>query len=264
MSRRVLIAVASGALAWPSLAAAGPPPYGIVGSNAPARTPLTVLGYQLYAGNCSMCHGSNGEGILHPPRGQGSGGITGQGPRLEGVGAIAPDFYLRTGRMPFGQPGEEPLRSRVLFDDHQIRAMVAYIASLAPGPAIPTPHPERGNLSTGLHLFTQHCAGCHQVTAVGGYLKDAVAVPLFDATPTQVAEAVRVGPFVMPRFSKQQISDKQLDSIVRYVEYVKDPQDEGGWSIGRIGPFSEGLVTWLIAGVAIVAACVAIGRRLKA
>jgi ubiquinol-cytochrome c reductase cytochrome c subunit len=88
--------------------------------------------------------------------------------------------------------------------------------------------------------------------------------PLEDATARQIAEAVRIGPYVMPRFSKSDISDAQLDSIVRYVEYAKHPDDRGGWGIGNIGPVSEGMVTWLIGALVLLATCMALGQRLRA
>jgi ubiquinol-cytochrome c reductase cytochrome c subunit len=90
-----------------------------------------------------------------------------------------------------------------------------------------------------------------------------VAPALDRATDVQIAEAVRIGPYVMPRFSKQAISDRDLDSIVAYVDYAKSPDDRGGWALGDIGPVPEGLVTWFIAAVATVAFCVAIGTRLR-
>ena len=62
---------------------------------------------------------------------------------------------------------------------------------------------------------------------------------------------------------KKQISDANLDSIIRYIDYAKHPRDAGGWAIGHIGPVPEGLVAWFIAALAIVAACVAIGERNK-
>ena len=97
-----------------------------------------------------------------------------------------------------------------------------------------------GRSRQGLALFSQHCAGCHQIAAEGGYLTGAVAPPLTDATATQVAEAVRIGPYLMPRFSSRAISDRQLDSIVAYVEQAQHPADPGGWSIGRVGPVPGG------------------------
>ena len=252
------------ALALPALAAASvPPPYGIVYANAPAGTPLRELGEQLYAGNCSTCHGPNGEGFVDAVPGRGSGGILGKAPSLRGVGELSADFYLRTGRMPLGHVGEQPNRGRVYFNERQLRALVHYVGSLAPGPPIPHPHPERGSVGEGLRLFTQHCAGCHQVAAQGGYLPGAVAPSLDEATPTQIAEAVRIGPYVMPRFDSASLSDADLDSIVAYVQYARHPKNAGGWSLGRVGPIAEGLVTWWIGAALLVAMCVLIGTRLK-
>ena len=129
---------------------------------------------------------------------------------------------------------------------------------------MPKPHPERGSIPVGLRLFTEHCAGCHQVVAEGGYVTGARVPPLKEATPVQIVEAVRLGPYLMPRFPKTQISDRQLDSIVAYVEWAKHPDDRGGWGIGHIGPVPEGLVAWLLAGSALVAVCVLIGKRNEA
>jgi ubiquinol-cytochrome c reductase cytochrome c subunit len=165
--------------------------------------------------------------------------------------------------MPLRQVGQQPRRSRVLFDEQEIEDLVAYVASLGHGPPVPTPHPERGSLSEGQRLFTDHCAGCHQVVAEGGYLTGAIAPPLENATATQVAQAIRIGPYVMPRFSPRDLSPQQVDSIVRYVEWSKHPDDRGGWAIGHVGPVPEGLVTWFLAAAVLVASCVVLGKRLR-
>src|SRR5205085_9469135 len=107
------------------------------------------------------------------------------------------------------------------------------------------------------------CAGCHQVVGEGGYVTGARVPPLKQASATQIAEAVRLGPYLMPRFPKTQISDRELDSIVRYVEWAKHPDDRGGWGIGHLGPVPEGMVTWGIAIVALLATCLVIGERLR-
>jgi hypothetical protein len=65
----------------------------------------------------------------------------------------------------------------------------------------------------------------------------------------------------MPKFTRKAISDEQLDSIIRYVEYAKDPSHPGGWGLDFLGPVPEGMVTWLVAAAALVAACVALGNR---
>ena len=64
-------------------------------------------------------------------------------------------------------------------------------------------------------------------------------------------------------FSTKAISDRQLDSIIRYVQYAKHPDDRGGWSLGHVGPIPEGLVTWFLAASALVAVCLVIGKRLR-
>ena len=208
-------------------------------------------GSGLYAENCLRCHGPGGSG-------------TPRGPRLRGVGAISADLYLRTGYMPLRSPGDQPTRRRSPFNPQQIDALVAYVASLGKGDPVPRPHPERGSLPVGLRLFTEHCAGCHQVLGEGGYVTGARVPPLEHATATQIAEAVRVGPYLMPRFPKTQITDRELDSLIAYVEWAKHPDDRGGWAIGHIGPVPEGLVAWLLAGTALVAVCVVIGKRNEA
>jgi ubiquinol-cytochrome c reductase cytochrome c subunit len=211
-------------------------------------------GVQVYGQYCLKCHGPNGAGQSKP-----SPTI---GPSLHDVGALAADFYLRTGYMPLKQNGLQPRRSRLLLSEAQIQALIAYVASLGHGPAIPTPHPERGDLSAGQQLFTERCAGCHQIVARGGYVTHAVPPPLGDATARQIAEAVRIGPYVMPRFSPKQISNAELDSLIEYVQWSKHPDDRGGWSLGRIGPVPEGLVTWFFGAAALIAVCLLIGRRL--
>lgn len=240
----------------------------VIASSATAAAAPVQQGKGLFGQYCVACHGANGEGISKPrPIGFAQnrdvtkqGGV---GPSLQGVGALAADFYLRTGYMPLKRVGEQPRRSRVAFDEQQIRALVAYVASLGPGPAIPTPHPERGSISQGLHLFTDRCSGCHQVVAQGGVVTGALPPALENATDVQIAEAVRIGPYVMPTFSKKSLSDAQLDSIIRYVDFTKHPDNRGGWSLGEIGPVPEGLVTWFIGAAALVLLCMLIGKRLR-
>jgi ubiquinol-cytochrome c reductase cytochrome c subunit len=212
---------------------------------------LFASGKSLYAESCLTCHGVGGRGV------------EGRGPRLTGVGALGADFYLRTGYMPLESPHDQPVRGTSPFTPRQLDSLVAYVASLGEGPPVPSPHPEGGSVSGGLRLFTEHCAGCHQIVGEGGYVTGARVPPLKDATPVQVAEAVRLGPYLMPRFPKTQLNDEELDSIVAYVEESKHPDDRGGWGIGHIGPVPEGLVAWLLAGAALVGVCSLIGRRIE-
>jgi ubiquinol-cytochrome c reductase cytochrome c subunit len=257
---RLILALALVALGAVGLAQAQPQS-GIVRPTQEPSTSSVQLGAQLYAGNCLSCHGISGAGVN--PSLRGAGDITAEGPALKGVGALAADFYLRTGYMPLRSVHDEPERERVLFSEPEIRSLVAYVASLGSGPSIPQPQPRQGSVGEGLNLFTEHCAGCHQVVAQGGFVTGARVPPLQDSNATQIAEAVRVGPYLMPRFSPSAISDSQLNSIVAYVLSTRHPADRGGWGIGNLGPVPEGVVTWLIAAVALVAFCVLLGERLR-
>jgi ubiquinol-cytochrome c reductase cytochrome c subunit len=249
MRRLALIALV---LVFPAAAGAQP------GSGVKAKT-----GKGLYAAYCLSCHGVDGSGVTSTSQPRGVLDLRGLGPPLTDVGALGAHFYLTTGYMPLANPHEEPRHTESPFDKQEIAALVAYVASLGHGPPIPKPHPERGDVSSGLSLFTEHCAGCHQVVAQGGYVTNAVAPPLRQASPVQIAEAVRTGPYLMPRFPVSQITDAQLDSIIAYVQWTKHSDNPGGWSLGRIGPVPEGLVTWLIAAVALVGCCLVIGRRFQ-
>ena len=254
MRRAGLVVLAAGALfgAWTATAARG--------ESAP-RSALAARGAELYAESCQSCHGIDGAGIAAPGAVHGVGDVAGFGPSLRGVGAQAADFYLRTGYMPLRDPSAQPRRSRVQFSPGQIRALTAYVASLAPGPGVPAPHPVQGSLSAGMSLFVENCAGCHQAVATGGYVPDAVAPPLGQSSARDIAEAVRIGPNLMPRFSQARISDAQLDSLIAYVLYARAPDDRGGISLGHVGPVPEGFVAWLMAGVVLVGVCVAVARR---
>jgi ubiquinol-cytochrome c reductase cytochrome c subunit len=65
----------------------------------------------------------------------------------------------------------------------------------------------------------------------------------------------------MPRFSPRVLSQRDLDSVTRYVLWTRAPEDAGGWSLGNIGPIPEGMVAWLLAGVALVAVARLVGER---
>jgi quinol---cytochrome-c reductase cytochrome c subunit len=222
------------------------------GQAAPAPTApgaaLVAKGRALFDSSCASCHGI------------GAGGVRGRGPSLRGVGALAADFYLETGRMPLSASRAEPLRTRPAFPQRQIRALIAYVASFG-GPPIPDVQPGRGSLADGERLFALDCAGCHTIQGQGGIVTGAIVPSLNEATPRQIGEAVRVGPYVMPRFGEGQLSAAQLDSIARYIQGIQHPENRGGWGIGRIGPIPEGMVAWLLGAAALLLLARLIGER---
>jgi ubiquinol-cytochrome c reductase cytochrome c subunit len=182
------------------------------------------------------------------------------GPSLIGVGAQAADFYVSTGRMPLNNPRDPPVRSPPIFSRAQIADLVAYVGAFG-GPPIPVVDPTQGNVAHGFQEFALNCAGCHQIEAAGGIVTGGVAPPLNRATAVQVVEALRTGPFLMPRFTPRQLSTYDANSIARYVLQTQHPADRGGWGIGHIGPIPEGMVAWFIALVALVLVARVIGER---
>ena len=241
-ARRVAMAAAALLLGAFAMAAWAQSPQG--------RRPIVAEGRELFETGCSSCHGFEGEGVK------------GQAPSLVGAGEAAADFYLRTGRMPLAAVGEEPTRAEPRYDEQEIRALDAYVGSLGAGPAVPVVEPAKGSIRKGMEMFTESCAGCHGIGAKGGVVIGAYAPPLGEATPTEIGEAIRVGPYLMPRFSEGQISAADLDSIARYVELTKSPENAGGWGIGNIGPVPEGLLAWLAALAALLLISRLIGERL--
>jgi ubiquinol-cytochrome c reductase cytochrome c subunit len=251
MRQRLLMlgAIVCGGLALAQLAAAQDGPASSTAAGAVTASPqLVARGQQLFTDSCAACHGMNAEGI------------NGRGPSLHGAGALAADFYLQTGRMPLPSPRVQPQRARPAFPQAQIRALVAYVASLG-GPAIPVVHPLRGSLSEGQRLFSLSCAGCHTIQGQGGIVTGATVPSLAAATPRQIAQAIRIGPYVMPRFGEAELSAAQIDSIARYVQSTQHPEDRGGWGIGRIGPIPEGMVAWLLAVGALLLIARLLGER---
>ncbi len=134
---------------------------------------LVDQGRELFLVGCASCHGRNAEGVATKDGGQ-------YGPSLVGVGAAAVDFQVGTGRMPMARPGVQAQRKPPVYDDEETRALAAYVASLGPGPAIPTeeqyspdaiPEGEREEaVVRGGEFFRTNCTACHNFAGSGGAL----------------------------------------------------------------------------------------------
>src|SRR5436305_5367752 len=220
--RRALAAVA-GLAVLAAVSAALLLPAGARGGDAPAADNASVLtGRTLYVESCSSCHGMRARGIR------------GVAPSLVGIGALAADFELSTGRMPMADPSIQPVRSPSPFDARQRAELVAYIASLG-GPPVPAVDTRAASLAEGRQLFADNCAGCHTTIGAGGVVTGATVPSLQRATARQVVEAIRLGPYQMPRFGTGALSDEQAAAIARYVLWTRSPHDAGGWATGHVG-----------------------------
>jgi quinol---cytochrome-c reductase cytochrome c subunit len=219
------------------------------GSPDPPRgSRLVAQGRSLFVAGCSSCHGFQARGVR------------GVAPSLRGVGAQAADFYLTTGRMPLDSPDHEPTRKKAAYPAAQIAALDAYIGSFG-GPAVPRVSTAGRSLSAGQQLFADNCSGCHQAAGRGGIVTGAFVPSLANATATQIVEAARIGPYLMPRFGPGELDDRQLAAIARYIRYLRTPPSRGGWAIGDIGPVPEGMITWLVAIPALLLLTRLIGDR---
>ena len=202
-------------------------------------------GAALYLQNCASCHGPAGQGAQ-------------AGPPLLTAGAAGADFYLRTGRMPLGAPGQVPQRQDPHFDPEEIEALVAYVASLGDGPAIPQVT-TGGEVHRGWELYTANCAACHGASGTGNAVGGGFAAAnLHQAESLDVAEAMIVGPGVMPRFAFDQ---RDQDAIVAYVLFLRNSPSPGGVPLGGFGPVSEGFVAVVIGLSLFVALARWVGHR---
>lgn len=245
---------AGGALAWGSAATAAeeePDPLGYVIDLEELDDPASIAaGEELYNTGCVSCHGVGGVG--------GPGG-----PPIQDAGAASAHFYLTTGRMPAGVKGEEqPARKPPAYAPEEIEDLVAYVASLGDGPPIPLIDPADADLSRGGEQYRLACAACHSASGAGGALSFGRNAPtLTESTPVQVAEAMRIAPGQMPRFGPETYSDEEVDAIVRYVQFLQDFGDPGGFALGRVGPIPEGFVAIVIGLGATLLAAFWIGKR---
>ena len=200
-------------------------------------------GKKLFLSNCASCHGLNSEG-------------TEAGPSLIGVGAASVDFQVGTGRMPGQASGPQLAKKPVQFTDEQIELMAAYVASLAPGPAIPEAKylEATGDVTHGGELFRINCAMCHNAVGASGALTGGKYAPtLTGVSGKHVYEAMITGPQNMPVFNDSNITPTDKQDIISYLAYVDANDSAGGYELGSLGPVAEGLFIWIFGLGGIIA-----------
>ncbi len=204
---------------------------------APAQdTTQTSQGHSLFVQSCATCHGLDAQG-------------TSVAPSLIGAGAAAVDFQMSTGRMPAKELGAENERKPSDFTPAEIYDIASYIASLGGGPAIPDANQVStagANTALGQVLFSTNCAQCHGFAGAGGALTYGKNAPSLNAaTPTQIYEAMLTGPEAMPVFDDGAVTSAEKKDIIGYIIATREEANPGGFSLGRTGTVSEGLLAWL-------------------
>ena len=210
-------------------------------------------GKSLFIEGCSSCHGLGAQG-------------TSDGPSLIGVGAAAVDFQVGSGRMPMAGPAVQATDKTSVYSDDEIAALAAYVASLGPGPAIPTEEQvstDGADMVLGGELFRTNCSQCHSVSAKGGALSEGKWAPtLMKAEPKEIVEAMLTGPQNMPKFGAT-ISEKERKDIIAYIEKLQSQENPGGMDLGRLGPTTEGVFIFIAGMGALIAVAVWIGAKAK-
>ncbi len=208
-------------------------------------------GKKLFLANCASCHGKNAEGTQNAPS-------------LIGVGAASVDFQVSTGRMPGQASGPQLPVKEPQFTEEQTMALAAYVASLAPGPAIPSDAAvaPNGNSARGGELFRTNCAMCHNAAGAGGALTEGKYAPsLMDSSGREIYEAMVTGPQNMPVFSDSNLSPEDKKDIITYLAYVQTNPSVGGLDLANLGPVAEGLFVWIFVFGGIIAITVWLGAK---
>ncbi len=199
--------------------------------NASARSAQIEEGKQIFLKGCSTCHGLNLEGSAIAPA-------------LMGVGAASVDFQVGTGRMPVADMSAQIARKEPVYNEEEVAALAAYVASLAPGPAIPTDeqlnYERDGSTAEGGELFRNNCAMCHNFAGQG-----------------------ITGPQSMPVFNDKTLTPEEKLSVIKWIKAAEAEPNLGGASLGRTGPVAEGLLVWILGLGVLIAVAVWLTSRAR-
>jgi ubiquinol-cytochrome c reductase cytochrome c subunit len=199
-------------------------------------------GQKLFLANCSTCHGMEGAG-------------TPSGPSLVGVGAAAVDFQVGTGRMPMQANGPQAPQKAPQFDAEETQQLAAYVATFGAGPGVPEEEyldVTQGNAANGAKVFLANCAMCHTAAGAGGALTRGKYAPeLMGVEENHIYEAMVTGPQNMPVFNDANITPEEKRDVITYLKTLETNPSPGGFSLGSLGPVSEGLFVWTI-GLAVI------------
>ncbi|MBD8028970.1 cytochrome bc1 complex diheme cytochrome c subunit [Corynebacterium gallinarum] len=228
---------------------------------------LIAEGKDLYDVACITCHGMNLQGVQD------------RGPSLIGVGEGAVYFQVHSGRMPMQRNEAQAARKTPRYTEAQTLAIAAYVSANGGGPGLV--YNEDGTLameelrgsnfdgqidpldvSRGGDLFRLNCASCHNFTGRGGALSSGKYAPVLDpANEQEIYQAMLTGPQNMPKFSDRQLSADEKKDIIAFIKSTKETPSPGGYSLGGLGPVSEGLFMWGIGIMVLIAAAMWIGSR---
>lgn len=228
---------------------------------------LVQEGKDIYDVACITCHGANLQGIKD------------RGPSLQGVGAGSVYFQVHSGRMPMMSNDAQAERKPPRYTEAQSLALAAYVASYGGGPGLV--YNENGDIAQeelrganyngqiqpedvarGSELFRLNCASCHNFTGRGGALSSGKYAPVLShANEQEIYQAMVTGPQNMPKFSDRQLTADEKKDIIAFIKSAKETPSPGGWSLGGIGPVTEGFFMWFVGIMVLIVAAIWIGTR---
>ncbi len=218
----------------PALISASPLPASAAPSTAASASAIAVptpaappgSGAEIFAQNCSGCHGVRGEGGVAVPT------LPFPPPPL------APDGFASLVAPMVQQGGiQMPSFAHALTGD-QIQAVAGYVAQYIADPAART-----ADQAYGGQIFRLYCSGCHSTTGRGGALTRGRNAPNIAQYPAAEALAAMIlGRGNMPVFAGQALDVRQQTSVGLYVNTLIDPPSPGGRGLGYLGPVPEGAV----------------------
>ena len=204
-------------------------------------------GAQLYQRYCAVCHANDGSGVA------------GVAPAIDDDSYARIDLTMRTGRMPLADE-MRGVRGRE-FSDAEREAVMAYLTGLLDlEPELPDPL--SGQIAEGREVYAINCAQCHGASGGGGVAGGGVEIPpVIGLDPVTIAAATREGPFQMPRFGPELISDAELGDIVAFLDEDAHPPATP-LGMAELSKFEViGFATLLAAAMILVTAMIGGARR---
>ena len=214
----VLLFVAAG----PAGASPSPSPAPALETSASASPAVEVTvdpAAEVFAENCSGCHGNRGEGGFGPSLAA-AGFASLVAPMVEEGGIQMPSF-------------DDQL------SDAQIQGVAEYVAAF-----IADPDARTAVVADGGETYRLYCAGCHSATGRGGALTRGGSAPDIAQFPAAEALAQMIlGTGNMPAFAGNTLDVRQQAAVGLYVGVLVDPPSPGGRGLGYLGPVTEGAVS---------------------
>jgi mono/diheme cytochrome c family protein len=209
-------------------------------------TPIEA-GQQLFAQNCSGCHGSFGEGGPNPSNPNDIIIPISTAEYLK----TRDDFTLRSiisqGQPSFGMSAFGSVNGGPL-DDEQIDAIVAYIRSWQEKPPVEQP-PEtqvKAVELTGLEIYQKICAQCHGASGEGGSGPSLQDPGFQDAnTDQEIYDAINLGhPAESMIAWGQVLNSDQINQLVKFIRGLRKEQaatteSNAGVYVSTIQPIFE-------------------------